>query len=98
MAGRGSTFHRAIQGRRWERTRRAVFDRDGWRCVRCGGPGRLECHHVRPLHLGGAPFDLANLETVCRGCHIATHKPPISPERRAWIDLVIDMVNQKCLD
>ena len=29
--------------------RRVVFERDDWRCVRCGLAGRLECDHVTPL-------------------------------------------------
>ena len=56
---------------RWKAVRLAVFDRDGWRCCACGGPGRLECDHVDPLQRGGDPFDMDNLQTLCRGCHIA---------------------------
>ena len=44
----------------------------------------MEVHHVKPLHLGGAPFDLANLATLCRDCHIEHHRPPVDPERAAW--------------
>ena len=33
--------------------------------------GRLEVHHLVPVRLGGAPFDLGNLVTVCRGHHEA---------------------------
>lgn len=70
--------------RRWARARRAVLDRDGWRCTKCGRPGRLEVHHVTPLRDGGAAFDLANLVTLCRDCHIALHREPPDPERAAW--------------
>ena len=65
------------------RARRAALDRDGWRCRRCGYPAGLEAHHVTPLQAGGAPLALANLETLCRGCHIAAHGGG-DPERRAW--------------
>ena len=47
-----------------------VFDRDGWACVKCGKKGRLESDHVVPLEDGGAVYDLGNLQTLCRGCHI----------------------------
>ena len=59
--------------RRWEFVRRAVFDRDGWRCVECGRPGRLECDDVTPLQRepGQAPWDPNGLQTLCRGCHVA---------------------------
>ena len=44
---------RSLKGSWWERIRRAAFERDGWRCCACGRPGRLEAHHVTPLHKGG---------------------------------------------
>ena len=31
----------------------------------------MDVDHIRPLRLGGAPFDLDNLQTLCRGCHFA---------------------------
>ena len=50
--------------RQWETTRRAVFERDGYRCqaTGCGKAGRLEAHHVVHLASGwqqrfGQPFD-----------------------------------------
>ena len=57
---------------RWERLRRYVLDRDGWRCRECGKAGLLEVHHVQPIRDGGAAWDADNLRTLCRGCHIAT--------------------------
>ena len=72
--------HRRVPWRAWEWARRAALDRDGWRC-RCGSPVDLEVHHVVPLAQGGAALALDNLETLCRGCHIAAHLPP---ERAEW--------------
>ena len=43
----------------------------------------MEVHHVQPLEAGGAALALANLETVCTGCHVAEHRPD-DPERQAW--------------
>ena len=63
--------HTRIDRRRWARLRRQVFRRDGWRCRACGRAGRLECDHVTPLDAGGDPYALANLQALCRGCHIA---------------------------
>ena len=56
--------------RRWKLLRLRVFERDGWRCVKCGKAGRLECDHIRPLAESGDPWDMSNLRTLCRGCHI----------------------------
>ena len=76
-----SRNHRRLPWRAWERLRRAALDRDGWRCTRCGSPLDLECHHIVPLDKGGAALALANVETLCRGCHLGEHLPA---ERRAW--------------
>ena len=76
-----SRNHRRLPWRLLARARRAALDRDGWRCRRCGHPGGLEAHHVTPLQAGGAALALANLETLCRDCHLAEHA---DPDRRAW--------------
>ena len=77
--------------RRWRRVRRAVLDRDGWRCRKCGRAGRLEVDHIDP-DSGRDPFDMANLQALCRGCHIAKtaleNKRPISKEQADWQVLV----------
>lgn len=56
----------------WRLARMYVFERDGWRCKKCGKPGRLECDHIIPLSVNKEqnPFDPVNLQTLCRGCHI----------------------------
>ena len=82
---------------RWQRTRRAVFARDGHRCVDCKRPGRLECDHVVPLwrNPNQDPYDPANCATRCRGCHIRKtaaenehrRKAP-TPAVAAWANLV----------
>ena len=74
---------------RWQRTRRRIFQRDGYRCRKCGRAGRLEVDHVVPIEKGGAPWADSNLQTLCRGCHIektAAERQPeqIDPERAAW--------------
>ena len=49
----------------------------------CGKAGRLEVHHVKPVHLGGTNA-IGNLMVLCRGCHIAAHKREMSDTERAW--------------
>ena len=89
--------------RRWAAVRWAVFNRDGWRCVSCGAPGRLECDHRVPIHRMPDDADLYALEglqTLCRSCHI--HKTgaenraaaaPSGPEAKAWNRLVQESLN-----
>ncbi|TXG88253.1 HNH endonuclease [Rhodococcus rhodnii] len=93
----GTTEHR-----RWARQVKA---RDRWRCRRCGfqgsataKPADVEADHVIPIAEGGAEFDLANGQTLCRRCHRAKteaeaargraarspRRPrPVHPSRRA---------------
>ena len=83
----GSRLHAELDRRQWAHVRRQVLDRDGWRCRACGCFGN-EADHVRPLHKGGDPYALANLQTLCRACHIEKtreerERPP-DPERDAW--------------
>ena len=80
----GGVSLRSAKGSRWQRIRRSAFERDGFRCRACGRPGRLEAHHVRPLERGGDPYDLANIETLCRGCHIDRHRRQRTPAEIAW--------------
>ena len=68
MAGRAG--RRVYRTKRWQIVRRAVFERDGWRCRKCGKMGALECDHIEPILSGGDWFDFDNLQTLCRGCHI----------------------------
>ena len=91
-----SRHHRPlVNSRRWLAVRRAVLDRDGWRCTSCGAPGALECDHVRPLRRGGDPYDMANLQTLCRACHIAKTRRentrPKTPAELRWKALVATM-------
>ena len=48
--------------------RRAVFERDGGRCVECGSNFDLQYDHVLPLALGGANT-LENLQLLCGPCN-----------------------------
>ena len=90
MPTRESKYWAAIDGRRWQPIRRMVLERDGYRCQRCGKAGRLEVDHVVALHRGGDAYAAANLQTLCRGCHVSKslrenpRRRPVSAERIAW--------------
>lgn len=55
--------------REWRILRLQCFQRDDYACCECGSRARLECDHVIPVDAGGTD-DLANLQTLCRDCHI----------------------------
>ena len=82
------------RGPAWNAARRACFERDEFECRECGRPGRLECHHVVSMANGGAALELANLRTMCRGCHIRVHTPTVNPAQAAWNALVTGIVGK----
>ena len=89
--------HTHLNARRWQAVRRAVFKRDGYRCVECGRAGRLECDHVTPLQRepGQDPFDPNGLQTLCRACHMdktaAENRRAPTPAEAAWRALVAEI-------
>jgi len=46
----------------------AVFERDAYRCVRCGAWQDLAVKHIVARRYGGSD-DMANLHTVCGTCY-----------------------------
>ena len=92
-----SRHHRKhLPWRRWARVRRAVFECANWRCANCGRTGCLEADHIQPLHKDGDPWDPANLQALCRSCHIektkAENRREPTAAERAWRDLVDDLM------
>ena len=92
-----SRHHTHLNASRWAAVRRAVLERDGYRCVECGRAGRLECDHVVPLQRdpGQDPYDPNSLQTLCRACHIektrGENRRPLTPAELAWRALVADL-------
>lgn len=90
-----SRQHVALDRRRWSVVRRRVFERDKYRCCRCGRSGRLEADHVEPLKSwAGCLYDMGNIQTLCRSCHIektAEENRNETPSRRRWRELVAEM-------
>ena len=93
-----SRHHTHVNARRWAAVRRAVFERDGYRCVMCGRTGKLECDHITPLERepGQDVYDPNGLQTLCRACHIAKtaaeNRRELTPAELAWRELVAEMV------
>ena len=77
-----------VNKKKWRAFRLEVFDERGWRCQRCKKAGRLEPHHIRPLHQGGEIFSKGNIEVLCRQCHINHHRKYPPEPKAAWSKLV----------
>ena len=94
-----SKHHTVLHAKRWATVRRAVFERDGWRCVECGKAGRLECDHVTPLERepGQDPYDVNGLQTLCRRCHVEKTRREnmreLTPGEAAWRSMVQSTLN-----
>ena len=57
---------------------------------KCGRAGRLEVHHVLELAHGGTN-DMNNLNTLCRACHIDTHRRELPAGGDEWLALVREL-------
>lgn len=92
MAGR--VGRRIYKTKAWREVRQRVFRRDGFRCFKCGRRAGLECDHIRPVATGGDWFDMENLRTVCRGCHIKitaeAGRKVLTEPRQALRDLAME--------
>lgn len=64
---------RKEKGRIKPQTYRAVFDRDGGKCVLCGRTDGLEMHHVIYRSRGGTGEE-HNLVLLCKQDHMAAHR------------------------
>ena len=51
-----------------EKTRRDVYQRDGWKCVRCGGAEQIRVEPRDARQMSGPPYRRDDLETLCRSC------------------------------
>src|SRR5215472_1775447 len=70
----------------WRKQRAIALKRDGHRCVSCGAKERLQVDHITPVAEGGT-HHLANLRTLCEGCHRkVTARQGISHRRQARIE------------
>ena len=92
-----SRHHVRLSPKQWRLARMKVLHRDKFRCKQCGRAGRLEVDHVIPLDKGGDPWDLANLQALCRDCHIKktrreNRRTPTPAEKR-WQKLVRELVS-----
>lgn len=71
---RTSAARRARGRHAWRLAREAARARDGNRCRGCGSTKALAVHHVTPISKGGAKYELSNLITLCRSCHVQQHR------------------------
>lgn len=70
------------------RQRHAILTLHNYRCSRCGRRAHLEVHHETRVKDGG-DNSVANLNVLCRYCHIDEHKADKTPGRDEWEALIV---------
>jgi 5-methylcytosine-specific restriction endonuclease McrA len=61
-----------LSGKIPTKTRRAVYEREGYACALCERTGTLHIHHACPRSAGGTNT-LGNLIALCPTCHAIAH-------------------------
>ena len=66
-----------------EKVKKAVWARDGGRCIVCLRPGNPWCHYI-PRSQGGLGIE-ENVVTLCDSCHMAFDQSPKRKSLREYI-------------
>lgn len=57
----------------WLDLRKKCFERDDWKCVKCGKQptlvNTLIADHIKAIAIGGDEWDINNIQTLCPECH-----------------------------
>lgn len=64
----------------YENSKKAMYERDGWKCRRCSSRQNLTPHHIVHRSRGGDD-SLYNLLTLCLRCHTEHHNGKLVIER-----------------
>lgn len=68
-----------------ETVRMAVYERDNFQCVECGGDEHLTVDHIKPFSdFPELRFDLNNCRTLCMACHYRASFGRELPEGMCW--------------
>jgi phage terminase large subunit GpA-like protein len=66
------TYSEKLKDPRWQKLRLLVFNRDKWKCKKCGDKNTtLNVHHIE-YNQGAEPWDypMQNFVTLCEHCHL----------------------------
>lgn len=67
---RKSTKNAVYHTEEYKKMRKAVIERDGGRCVKCGSAKNIQIDHVKAKSTNlDLIFEMANLRCLCKRCH-----------------------------
>lgn len=69
-----------------QQIQKLVFERDGYKCTKCGNGGSLQVDHIQPWaeYVEGR-FDMNNCRTLCMKCHYeVTFGKPMPENIKVW--------------
>lgn len=67
------TYPQFLRSDYWQKVRKLVLERDGYKCKRCGSTENLRVHHKTYKHHNSELKHLEDLVTVCDFCHNVIH-------------------------
>lgn len=71
--GKTDEHERVRKSKAYKDWRKAVFERDGYKCVECGSGGYLHADHIKPFAAHSElRLDVNNGRTLCVPCHKKT--------------------------
>ena len=57
----------------WTMLKEYCLEKYDYKCAECGYKDELECHHIKPISIGGSN-DIENLVILCPKCHLKKHE------------------------
>ncbi len=69
----GKNLRSFLDEQDWDRIRKQVYRRDGYRCVVCGNKGRLEADENWRFEQNKKVQTLVGINTLCHSCHCVKH-------------------------
>jgi len=67
-------YYKALQDPKWQKRRLKVFERDSWKCRKCGSKKRmLVVHHLKYTKKYPRNEPMEHLITWCKKCHDRKH-------------------------
>ena len=70
---KGLTYSEFLKSKYWDKVRRSILKRDGYKCTVCGTEEKLIVHHITYTNHGYEHLYLEDLVTLCNDCHKITH-------------------------